>query len=238
MSPTPTTSRPIIIVFASPKGGAGKSTLCLALAAAMSKRGACVHVLDVDQNQTLFGWYRRHEPNIKGLVVTAIPQDTFVPSLERMSTSQNDFLLIDVAGTADRAMLLAAAAADLIITPARLSEPDIEQATRLLAEVEGMTRRFGKRIPHQILVNDVESLNPHYQRHMLSEITRLNLPRFETLIHKRAPYREAFMTGKPPHYAGLSRPPVKKTVAEIDSLLDEVMAIVNPEPRKAAANDR
>jgi chromosome partitioning protein len=143
-----------------------------------------------------------------------------------------------VAGTADRVMLLAASAADLIITPARLSEPDIQQATRLLAEVEMMTRQFKQRIPHMILVNDMDTLDPHYQRHTLAELARLNLPRFATLIYKRAAYREAFMTGKPPHFADKSRVAVKKTVEEIDALTEEVMAIVNPMPMKAAANDR
>ncbi|WP_125461623.1 MULTISPECIES: hypothetical protein [Rhodomicrobium] len=76
------------------------------------------------------------------------------------------------------------------------------------------------------------------QRHMLAELTRLNLPRFATLIYKRAAYREAFMTGKPPHFADKSRVAVKKAVEEIDALTEEVMAIVNPIPMKAAANDR
>ena len=127
---------------------------------------------------------------------------------------------------------------DLIITPARISEPDIQQATRLIAEVETMTRRFGQKIPHLILVNDVDPLDPHYQRYMLAEIARLGLPRFETLIHKRAAYREAFMTGKPPHFAERSRAPVKKTIEEIDSLLADVKAILSPIPMKAAANAR
>ena len=153
-------------------------------------------------------------------------------------TPGHDLILIDVAGTADKVMLLAASAASLIITPARLSEPDIQQATRLLAEVEMMTQRFGQRIPHQILVNDMDTLDPHYQRHTLAELNRLNLPRFATLIYKRAAYRESFMTGKPPHFADRSRPAVKKTIEEVDALLEEVMAIVNPIPMKAAANDR
>jgi chromosome partitioning protein len=192
--------------------------------------------MDLDQNQTLYGWFSRLQPNIPNLSVNAVHPDMFVTSLEEMSTSAHEYLLLDVAGTADRVMLLAASAADLIITPARLSEPDIREATRLIAEVQGMTKRFGKVIPHMILVNDVDPLDPHYQRHMLAEITRLRLPRFETLIYKRAAYREAFLTGKPPHFASLSRPTNRKTVDEIESLLAEVTAIVNPIPMKAAAN--
>jgi chromosome partitioning protein len=231
-------SKPTIIVFASPKGGVGKSPLCLALAGALAKQGAKVRILDIDQNQTLYSWYTRHQPDIKGLSVAAIMPDVFAEALQQEYTAGHDIILIDVAGTADRVMLLAASAADLIITPARLSEPDIQQATRLLAEVEMMTRQFKQRIPHQILVNDMDTLDPHYQRHTLAELTRLNLPRFETLIYKRAAYRESFMTGKPPHFADKSRAAVKKTVEEIDALADEVMAIVNPMPMKAAANDR
>jgi chromosome partitioning protein len=234
----PKTAKPTIIVFASPKGGVGKSTLCLALAGALVKAHSRVSILDLDQNQTLYGWQTRHEPNIPGLSVEAVMPDVFTEVLERECNAGHDFLMLDVAGSADRMMLLAASAADLIITPARLSEPDIQQATRLIAEVETMTRRFGQKIPHLILVNDVDPLDPHYQRHMLAEITRLGLPRFETLIHKRAPYREAFMTGKPPHFAERSRAPVKKTIEEIDSLLADVKAILSPIPMKAAANAR
>ena len=73
--------------------------------------------------------------------------DVFTEVLERECTAGHDFLMLDVAGSADRMTPLAASAADLIITPARLSEPDIQQATRLIAEVETMTRRFGQKIP-------------------------------------------------------------------------------------------
>jgi chromosome partitioning protein len=232
------TSKPTIVVFASPKGGVGKSTLCLALAGALAKARARVRILDLDQNQTLYGWQTRHEPNIPGLSIAAVMPDVFTEALERECTAGHDFLMLDVAGSADRIMLLAASAADLIITPARLSEPDIQQATRLMAEVETMTRRFGQKIPQLILVNDVDPLDPHYQRHMLSEMTRLGLPRFETLIYKRAAYREAFLTGKPPHFAERSRPAVKKAVEEIDFLLAEVTAAACPIPTKATANAR
>jgi chromosome partitioning protein len=160
----------------------------------------------------------------------------FAETLEKECGAGHDTILIDVAGTADRIMLLAASAADLIITPARLSEPDIRQASRLIVEVETMTRRFQQQIPHRLLVNDVDPLDPHYQRHTLAELERLGLPRFETLIYKRAAYREAFLTGKPPHYADKTRQAVKKTILEVDALLDEVIALLEPVSMKAVVN--
>jgi chromosome partitioning protein len=64
----------------------------------------------------------------------------------------------------------------------------------------------------------------------------LGLPRFETLIYKRVAYREAFLTGHPPHFADSTRQTVRKTVDEIDAFTDEVLAIVNPLPMKVAVN--
>ena len=49
---------PFIITFASPKGGVGKSTTCLAIAAALASRGEPVLILDLDQTNTLIRWYR------------------------------------------------------------------------------------------------------------------------------------------------------------------------------------
>ncbi|MEL6767226.1 MAG: ParA family protein [Pseudomonadota bacterium] len=44
------------IVFASSKGGVGKSTSCAAIAALLAGRGEGVAVLDLDQNRTLDAW--------------------------------------------------------------------------------------------------------------------------------------------------------------------------------------
>src|SRR3712207_703628 len=47
------------IVLASPKGGAGKTTLCRNLAVAAASAGLCVSVGDLDPQRTLTRWWRR-----------------------------------------------------------------------------------------------------------------------------------------------------------------------------------
>ena len=129
----------------------------------------------------------------------------------------------------------AAAAAHLTITPAKLSRPDIEQANRLHNRLLETGAAAGKGIVHRILINEVAALLPSYQQHTLAEIDRSPLRRFQTLMHVRAPYAEALLTGQPPHYGDRSRPPVAKTIAEIDALLTEVFEILGLNQQKAAA---
>ena len=58
---------------------------------------------------------------------------------------------------------------------------------------------------------------------------------FDTLLHQRAPYAEAFLTGQPAHYADRNRPPVRKAVAEIDALIEELKALLMSQQQEAIA---
>ncbi|MBT3071441.1 ParA family protein [Rhodomicrobium sp. Az07] len=221
--------RASVIVFGSPKGGVGKSTLCLALAGAIVRGGGKVLILDLDNNKTLADWYEKYPDAVPGLTVKALASDQLTDTLESQVDAGYDSILIDVAGSAERALYIAATAADLIITPARISGPDLVQATRLLRDIRAVTRGQIKKIPHLILLNDVHPLHPAYQTAAVEQIDAAGLPRFRTLLYNRAAYREAFLTGKPPHFADDTRAPVKKTIEEIDALLGEVLDIINPE---------
>jgi hypothetical protein len=58
-------------------------------------------------------------------------------------------------------------------------------------------RSFNATINHRLLVNEV--LRPSYQWHVLDEVKRLGLDRFETLLCTTArPTRDFFLTGQPP----------------------------------------
>lgn len=226
---------PFIITFASPKGGVGKSTNCLSLAAAIAHRQYPVHILDLDQTRTLWRYFSTHKPNIPGLTVESAAAQNFGDRLRALYHEREGFILIDAAGALTDIMVHAATIAHLTITPAKLSEPDIQEAVKLHYELLKLGAEVGKGITHRILVNEVAPLLPTYQRYTLDQINTGPLQRFETLIHVRAPYAEAFLTGQPPHFADQSRPPVQKAVAEIDALLVEVFDALSIPQQKAAA---
>jgi chromosome partitioning protein len=47
------------IVFASPKGGAGKSTAAVVLASELARKGAEIVIIDADPNRPVTAWSRR-----------------------------------------------------------------------------------------------------------------------------------------------------------------------------------
>lgn len=229
------TSRPLIIACASPKGGVGKSTSCLNIAGAICAHGYPVHIIDLDQTQSLYRWYTHHQPDIAELSVESVPETEFIQALKTATSRRQGFILIDVAGALGQAMIQAATIADLTITPTKLSELDLLEANKLHQKILKVAEQVGTFINHRILINEVASLLPGYQLHALAQIEAGTLPHFETLIRNRAPYAESFMTGQPPHYANRDRPPVRKAVEEIDVLLGEVFAALGMNQQKAAA---
>lgn len=229
------THDPVIITFASSKGGVGKSTSCAAIAGAIAARGYRVAILDLDQNQTLYRWFRQHTPDIAGLKVVAANPDDFNAELEKARGERPDVILIDIAGAYEATIIKAIAASQLVITPAKLSEPDLREAGRILSEVRAFNKHFSADIRHRLLVNEADALDPLYQRHSLKELEGSALQRFETLVQRRAPYREIFITGLPPHYADKRRPPIRKAIEELDAITDEVLAMTRLKKKDLAA---
>lgn len=225
---------PVIITFASPKGGVGKSTNCAALAGALAHRGFPVHVLDLDQTQTLARWFARNPNATPGLKVEAVPEDGFMERMRELWAKSTGFILVDVAGSFGKTMIQAATASHLTITPTKLSEPDIVQAAKLHREITDLAAMIGKQLTHRILINEVSPLLPTYQRAALAEVERIGTTRFQNLIHARAPYAEIFLTGQTPHFADRSREPVRKAVVELDALTDEVLALLGINMKEAA----
>ena len=70
------------IVFANPKGGAGKSTSALILATQLSLKGADVTIIDADPNKFVHDWAKLGKPdNIT--VIAATSEETTRQASER-----------------------------------------------------------------------------------------------------------------------------------------------------------
>ena len=136
-------ARPLIIAFASPKGGVGKSTSCLNIAAALCAHGYPVHVIDLDQTQSLYRWFSTRNPEVPGLTVESVPEAEFIPALKDATSRRSGFILIDVAGALGQAMIQAATIADLTITPTKLSELDLQEANKLHAKILDVAEQVG-----------------------------------------------------------------------------------------------
>ncbi len=234
-----TEPRAAIVAFISPKGGVGKSTSCVTLAAATAKKGYSVRIIDFDQTETLWRWYSANEQAraINNLTVEKGPTADIPAFIDTLwSPCGYDFIFVDLAGSLSRAALLLAAVADITITPAKLNEPDVVEAHKLTRELKDLAISIKKPLVHRLLINEMPfGIMPTHQAMTLDQIDSSDMVRFQNVLHLRPIYAETWLTGTPPHFADASRGPVQKAVDEIDLITEELLAIFQPQEERAAA---
>jgi chromosome partitioning protein len=117
------------IVFATPKGGAGKSTSAVLLATELANRGGAVTVIDADPNKPVSQWARRSEVP-KGLTVEAnVSEDTIIDQIED-AAHKSTFVIVDLEGTASVMASYAISRADLVIIPTQGSHLDAAESAK------------------------------------------------------------------------------------------------------------
>lgn len=114
----------LVAVFASGKGGVGKSTLCLHLAVEAGLAGAGpVGLVDLDTSSWLAHWWdmRAHadEPLLE------LPEPDLASALDRLRARGCKLAFIDTPGDINANVAQAIAAADLAILPTQYYAPDI-----------------------------------------------------------------------------------------------------------------
>ena len=108
------------VTFANVKGGSGKSTLCINMAAILIRAGYSVAILDSDQQKCSQDWITGTKDKLLSRV-EIIDQADFIAS-ENVDV---DFLLIDTQGSLTKEMAQFLFQSSLIITPCRVSRDDI-----------------------------------------------------------------------------------------------------------------
>ena len=217
----------MIITLASSKGGVGKSTLTGCLAGAWAADGNTVHVIDLDNNRTISRWFTDTARRPPGITVSAPDPTNLTDHLAELSaTSAPDLILIDVAGTYERALTVAVARAHLTLIPAAPTEADIYEAARVARHITSVFQAFGRQPLYRLLLNRVQPLSSGAQLYATMEIVRLQLPRLKTRVLQRAAYEELGLSGQPPHFADLKRPTVAKAVDELNAVRADIEALM------------
>jgi chromosome partitioning protein len=137
-----------IVAVAQQKGGDGKSTVTINLAASLAASGSRVLVVDVDPQQSSAWWFD-HGPEFE----FDLAADTEVGNLARLRELPYDVILVDTPGSLHDLPVLDAVldVADFVILPCKATALSIKPLTRTLNE-HVLTRG----VPYRVLANRVK----------------------------------------------------------------------------------
>jgi chromosome partitioning protein len=183
------------IVFASPKGGVGKSTAAVLLATELAGHGVSVSMIDADPNRPLTQWANRPGKPAMLTVVTTPTEESIIDTIEK-SAVQSTFVIVDLEGTASMMAGYAMSRADLVIIPAQGSHLDATEAVKAIKLVRSQEKAFKKKIPFAILFTRTSAaIRPRTLQSIEGEFAENKVPMFGCQLHEREAYRAVFAFG-------------------------------------------
>ena len=190
----------------SQKGGAGKTTLTLNLAAQAERRGAVSLVIDTDPQASASQWGIWREGKAPEVIDS---QPTLLASkVERAKEMGADHIFIDTPPHAEQAATAAARLADLILIPCRPSAFDLH-AVQLTAD---LAKRVGK--PAFVVFSGGAPNAPRLHEEAAEVVASYGLSVAPQIVAERADYRAAMGSGQ----AAYELDPKGKAASEIAQL--------------------
>ena len=206
----------MIITIANSKGGVGKSTLAVHLAAWLHEQGCRVTLADCDTQQSSSEWIREAVPQVKA--VRLDNPDIILNELPNLAQDA-DFVVADGPGSqteTSRALLLRA---DLAIVPCKASMLEVRalaKATEVLRQAQDI--RGG--VPDAIIVLSMIGLHYRLTKDMKDAAEALSLPLANNAMILRQIYADAPGQGAVVWNMG-SR--ARDAAREVDELFREIL---------------
>jgi len=224
------------IVFASPKGGAGKSTSAVVLATELAGQGATVAIVDADPNKPVSRWATRPGKPASLTVVSNVTEDSVLDQIDQASL-EAAFVVVDLEGTASLMVGYAISRADLVIVPTQGSLLDATEAVKAIRLVRNMEKTAGKTIPTAVLFTRTSAvIRPRSLQAIEAEFAKSGVKTFDTQMHERDAFRAIFSFGG--SLSDLDRGQVGNVpaaIANARAFAAEVLSILKPAGAREAA---
>jgi len=207
-----------VLVFASGKGGSGKTTLAAAVAGELLRRGERVALLDADPQESggLAQWHGAGDA-AEGLQAAELHRDATeaAADLARSLAQGGAVVVVDAAGSLTRTTLALLERADLVLVPARAGGLDAARAVEMM-QLVGQASRAACAV---VLNATTRSAMP---AHIRAELRRAGVQVLRSEVGQRVAFPASQLHGSAPAFL----PGASAARVEIESLVSELQKVL------------
>ena len=204
------------IVFASSKGGVGKTTSALALAFVFTRAGGSTTLIDADPNAPLTRWAERFPDSVpEGLTVTGAVGNAAARVIDQ-AAARDPFVIVDLEGTKNVDVSVGLGRADLALIPMQGSQLDADEAANVVKLIRTQEDVFRRSIPFRVFFTRTSPvIESKGMRDIHAQLRDFGIPMLKTSIMEREAFRVPFRLGA--SFYDLNRADVRNPQAAIDN---------------------
>lgn len=182
------------IVIASPKGGAGKSTVAVILGTEFAKAGAEVTMMDCDPNGSLTLWSQRAPLPNRMQILSGVKEGEIIRTI-KANDQDGKIVIVDLEGVASRLVSRAISQADLVIVPMRATTLDATIGVRALELIAEEAEALDRSIRHAVVFTMTRAIQSKQHKGIVSSLKDQGVDVISPDLMERAAFSALFEFG-------------------------------------------
>lgn len=184
-----------VITFASPKGGAGKTTAALLLSTELATKGFSVTVIDADPLNWISSWGDLPGKPDNLEIVKNLSEDNIIDEIEA-AKSRSQFVITDLEGTASTMAVYALSRSDQVLIPIQPSDMDAKAGAMVIKLIRKQEQAFRTEIPFSVFMTKTKNaIQTRTLKNIAANLERAHIPIMKTQLFERETFRSLFSFG-------------------------------------------
>lgn len=210
-----------IIAVVNQKGGAGKTTLAMILASALTENRARVLVADADPQGSALFWAQSN-PGFPATVENFSDRGEKLGKKLGKRSSDYDFIIVDSPPHAELPIIQSALShAHLALVPLNPSPLDLRASLAIRDSIYA-AREKNPSLMARLVLNQVQP-NTRMTQEISRELMAFGIPVLKTQLHQRMAYRQCIISGGSVFMRSLKAP---LAVLEVNAIKAEVLHVL------------